>query len=118
MPKWGKCDFRELENLQKRMEKLEKGQDAFCRKCAQELAERLLYLVGKRTPVGTIPEDVAEDEKIAQQWEGYTGGTLRHGWTESLPKPGIGRRPADMSLRSGKSLRADGSRENSCSHFL
>ena len=88
MPKWGKCDFRELENLQKRMEKLEKGQDAFCRKCAQELAERLLYLVGKRTPVGTIPEDVAEDEKIAQQWEGYTGGTLRHGWAESLPEKG------------------------------
>ena len=74
MPKWGKCDFRELENLQKRMEKLEKEQDAFCRKCAQELAARLLYLVGKRTPVGTIPEDAAEDEKIAQQWEGYTGG--------------------------------------------
>lgn len=74
MPKWGKCDFRELENLQKRMEKLEKEQDAFCRKCAQELAARLLYLVGKRTPVGTIPEDAVEDEKIAQQWEGYTGG--------------------------------------------
>ena len=69
MPKWGKCDFRELENLPKRMEKLEKEQDAFCRKCAQELAARLLYLVGKRTPVGTIPEDAVEDEKIAQQWD-------------------------------------------------
>ena len=88
MPKWGKCDFRELENLQKRMEKLEKEQDAFCRKCAQELAARLLYLVGKRTPVGTIPEDAVEDEKIAQQWEGYTGGTLRRGWTASRPKKG------------------------------
>ena len=88
MPKWGKCDFRELENLQKRMEKLEKEQDAFCRKSAQELAARLLYLVGKRTPVGTIPEDAVEDEKIAQQWEGYTGGTLRRGWTASRPKKG------------------------------
>ena len=53
-----------------------------------ELAARLLYLVGKRTPVGTIPEDAVEDEKIAQQWEGYTGGTLRRGWTASRPKKG------------------------------
>lgn len=88
MPKWGNCDFRELENLRKCMEKLEKEQDAFCRKCAQELAARLLYLVGKRTPVGKIPEDAAEDEKIAQEWEGYTGGTLRRGWTASHPKKG------------------------------
>lgn len=74
MPKWGKCDFRELENLQKRMEKLEKEQDAFCRKCAQELAARLLYLVGKRTPVGTIPEDAVEDEKSRSSGRDTPGG--------------------------------------------
>lgn len=91
MPKWGKCDFRELENLQKRMEKLEKEQDAFCRKCAQELAARLLYLVGKRTPVGTIPEDAVEDEKIAQQWEGYTGGDSPARMDSKPPEKRFGR---------------------------
>lgn len=109
MPKWGKCDFRELENLQKRMEKLEKEQDAFCRKCAQELAARLLDLVLKRTPVGKAPKlegpksvkvkikDAegkirtraflsADAARIKKYWSGYTGGTLRRGWIASLPK--------------------------------
>lgn len=114
MAKWGKCDFRELEALRKRMEKLEKETDAFCKKSAQELAARLLYLVDKRTPVGHAPKlempegettvkvkvkgadgklrtrsfltaDAARIKQAKMLWAGYTGGTLRRGWTSSIP---------------------------------
>lgn len=53
MAKWGKCDFRQLERMQKQLEKLEKEQTAFCASCAKELAARLMALVKKRTPVDT-----------------------------------------------------------------
>lgn len=52
MAKWGKCDFRELERLGKRLEQLSAVDfDAFCRQMANELAGRLLRKVVKRTPV-------------------------------------------------------------------
>ncbi|MDO4267452.1 MAG: HK97 gp10 family phage protein [Eubacteriales bacterium] len=89
MAKWGKCDFRELEALRERMAKLESETDAFCEACARELAARLLYLVKKRTPVGTPPQagGIApeEQERIRQYWSGYSGGTLRRGWTTGQP---------------------------------
>lgn len=53
MAKWGKCDFRQLERMQKQLEKLEDGQTAFCEACAKELTARLLALTGERTPVDT-----------------------------------------------------------------
>ncbi|NFG22688.1 HK97 gp10 family phage protein [Clostridium botulinum] len=69
MAKWGKCDYKQLKELQKRMEKLGKTDlDKFCEDCAKELAARLLRKVIKRTPVGEY-----NDGKI--------GGTLRRGWT-------------------------------------
>ena len=53
MARWGKCDFRELKDLQKRMEQLQKEDfQAFCEAAAKELAARLLAKVIKRTPVG------------------------------------------------------------------
>lgn len=62
MAKWGTCDFKQLRDLQTRMEKLEKAElQAFCESCTKELAARLLAKVIKRTPVD--------------------GGTLRRGWT-------------------------------------
>ena len=71
MARWGSCDFRELKDLQKRMEQLQKKDfDAFCRECAKELAARLLAKVVKRTPVGQYEPS-----------SGKTGGTLRRGWT-------------------------------------
>ena len=57
MAKWGKCDFKQLERLNKNMEKLMGADlDKFCQKAAKELAGRLLNKVVKRTPVvyGTL----------------------------------------------------------------
>lgn len=69
MARWGKINFRELQKLQKRMEKLEKADlEKFCEEAAKELAARLLAKVIKRTPVG-------------QYKDGKVGGTLRRGWT-------------------------------------
>ncbi|TCL35644.1 bacteriophage HK97-gp10 putative tail-component [Anaerospora hongkongensis] len=70
MGKWGKCDFKQLQQLQKRLEKLDRSDvDQFCEDCAKELAARLLAKVIKRTPVGQY------------EGEGKNGGTLRRGWT-------------------------------------
>lgn len=67
MARWGKTDFRQLKQLQKQLEKFEQvDMDAFCEKCAKDLASMLLRRVKKRTPV--------------QQ------GTLRNGWTISSVK--------------------------------
>jgi len=72
MGKWGKCDFKQLQQLQKRLEKLDRVDvDKFCEDCAKELAARLLAKVIKRTPVGQYAG------------EGKNGGTLRRGWTAS-----------------------------------
>ena len=57
MGKWGRCDFRQLEQLNERLEKLMGADlDRFCRQAAQDLAGRLLNKVVKRTPVvyGTL----------------------------------------------------------------
>lgn len=57
MSKWGKCDFKQLERLNKNMEKLMGADlDRFCRQAAKDLAGRLLNKVVKRTPVvyGTL----------------------------------------------------------------
>lgn len=71
MARWGKCDFRELKALQKRMEKLSKAEtEKFCEECARELAARLLGKVIRRTPVGRY-----------RKGSGKNGGTLRRGWT-------------------------------------
>lgn len=57
MARWGKCDFRELEQLNKRLEQLSSVDfDAFCREAANEIAARLLEKVKKRTPVGVAPK--------------------------------------------------------------
>jgi len=71
MATWGSCDFKQLEQLQKRLEKLQKADmQQFCRAAAKELAARLLRKVIKRTPVGQYPAET-----------GKVGGTLRRGWT-------------------------------------
>lgn len=61
MARWGRCDYRQLQDLQRRIEQLQRADmDAFCRRMAKELAARLLRKVKQRTPVDT--------------------GTLRRGW--------------------------------------
>ena len=104
MARWGKCDFRELERLQKQLNDLEKQKEEFCETCAKELADRLLSLVIPRTPVGKAPKldgpksvkvkvkDAegntrtraflsADAARIQKYWSGYTGGTLRRAWS-------------------------------------
>lgn len=100
MAKGGSFDFKEIEKLQKQMERLEQEKDAFNRECIQELAARLLRKVEQRTPVGKAPKldgpktikvkgsngksrtFLSKNGAIKQKyWAGYQGGTLRRGWT-------------------------------------
>lgn len=100
MAKVGSFDFKEIEKLQKQVERLEQEKDAFNRECLQELAARLLQKVVKRTPVGVAPKldgpktvkvkgadgksktFLSKNGAIMQKyWAGYVGGTLRRGWT-------------------------------------
>lgn len=68
---WGRCDFRQLQDLQKKLQKLERANlDQFYEECAKELAARLLAKVIRRTPVGKY-----------LKYTGKNGGTLRRGWT-------------------------------------
>ncbi|SCH84960.1 Uncharacterised protein [uncultured Clostridium sp.] len=100
MAKGGSFDFKDLEKLQKQIERLEAEREGFNRECTQELAARLLRKVTKRTPVGKAPKlDGPKTVKvkgsdgkskaflsrngaiIQKYWAGYVGGTLRRGWT-------------------------------------
>lgn len=102
MGKGGNFDFKEIEKLQKQIERLESERDAFNRECLQELAARLLSKVRRRTPVGAAPKldgpktvkvkgsngraktFLSKDGAIMQKyWAGYVGGNLRRGWTVS-----------------------------------
>jgi hypothetical protein len=66
MGRWGRCDYKQLQQLQRRLDRLQKVDlVSFCEDCAKELAARLLGKVIRRTPVG----DYAG------------GGTLRRGLT-------------------------------------
>lgn len=68
--RWGRADFRQLQQLERQLDKLERADFArFCREAAKELAQRLLAKVVKRTPVGDYPQSL-----------GKKGGTLRRGW--------------------------------------
>ena len=66
-----KFDKKELEELQKQLEELEKGKarDKFFEDCAKEMAARLLSLVVHKTPEGVYDDPSRK------------GGTLRRGWT-------------------------------------
>jgi hypothetical protein len=100
MGKWGSCDFRQLRDLQKKMEKLQQHDyDAFCRAAAKDLAARLLAKVIRRTPVGKTIN--------GEQGTEHMGGTLRRGWTartEQEAESGTNKNPAQyaQSLRITK----------------
>ena len=102
MANWGKCDFSQLRDLQKRLEKLQDADiNVFYTECAKELTARLLAKVIARTPVGeTVShfENVvdANNNAVSYKKDGkkhkkgdikqkkatdYMGGTLRRGWT-------------------------------------
>ena len=78
MAKWGKCDFSELEELEKQFEKLAKTNlERFCQEVARELAARLLKKVIPRTPVGEGSFETIKGKRFTIK----SGGTLRRGWT-------------------------------------
>jgi hypothetical protein len=68
MGKNGGCNYKELEELKKKLQDAEIN--LFLESCTKELAARLLAKVIKRTPVGEYPSN-----------SGKKGGTLRRGWT-------------------------------------
>ena len=71
MAKWGSCDFRQLQELQKKLEGLQqKDFQQFWTLVSKELAARLLRMVVNNTPTGTYPAG-----------SGKVGGTLKRGWT-------------------------------------
>lgn len=68
MSTWGKVDFSQLQEFQKKLEVLPQEQiNRFITATAKELAARLLQKVHGYTPVG--------------QYKDRVGGTLRRGWT-------------------------------------
>ena len=70
MARWGNCDYTQMEQLMKRMEKFERvDKEELCRDLAVEIAARLLRMAKRRTPVGVYPLS-----------SGKTGGTLRRAW--------------------------------------
>ncbi len=77
-------DLSGFDTFQKNLNRINQNKTMFFRLCAKELAARLLRKVIKRTPVGVNPNDrgypVSEDT-YKKYWAGYTGGTLRRGWT-------------------------------------
>lgn len=70
MAKYGKYDFRELEELKNKIEKLGDKKAEFMETCAKELAGRLLASASRHTPTGIYPPG-----------SGKVGGTLKRGWT-------------------------------------
>lgn len=86
MARMGSFDINGLEKLQKELEKLDNNTDEFIQSCANELAERLLRKVVKRTPVGEYDKPVSFTTRDGKQVNftphtGKVGGILRDGWT-------------------------------------
>lgn len=80
MGRWGRCDYRELKELDERLQQLsEADMDQLCRQAANQVAQILLNKVKKRTPVGVVPP-YATDEAKREHWAGYRGGSLRDAW--------------------------------------
>ena len=71
MASWGKVDFSQFTDFQRKLQRLENASlNEFCEQCAKELAARLMRKVLKRTPVGEYDD-------------GRIGGTLKRGWSAS-----------------------------------
>lgn len=102
-------DFSQLEEFRDKIQQIgEQKASELCDECAKELTGRLLAKVIKRTPVGQRPDEfngkegvkkrketqefvgesgkkkkmlTADAARYQQYWAGYSGGTLRRGWT-------------------------------------
>lgn len=77
-------DLSGLTAFNRNLNRINSNRDLFFKRCAKELAARLLRKVIRRTPVGVNPLDAGydiSDETYDEYWAGYNGGTLRRGWT-------------------------------------
>lgn len=82
MSKWGNCDYKQLENLCKKLETMSKFDvQKFCQEVSRNLAARLLSKVIKRTPVGEGTYEIINENGIQKKYKLKNGGTLRRGWT-------------------------------------
>ena len=102
----GSVDTKEIEKLLADITGLKSAAPEFIRQCTNELGQRLLRKVIKRTPVGTKPEFKGEktvkvkgkngktktfltkekadfDMRNNKYWSGYSGGQLRKDWKMS-----------------------------------
>ena len=102
----GSVDTKEIAKLLASIEGLKEDTPEFVEKCTNELAQRLLRKVIKRTPVGIKPEFKGEktvkvkgesgktktfltkdkadyDMMINKYWSGYAGGQLRRSWRKT-----------------------------------
>ena len=83
MTNWGNVEFKELLELQERINKmLNFDRKKFCEDCAKEIAQRLYRSVVKRTPTGQYEPMVYElkDGSTLTYNEGKLGGTLKKSW--------------------------------------
>lgn len=78
MGKWGSTNFKQFEELKKRIDTMAEQKDAFIERTTNELGQRLLRRVKQKTPVGVAPD--VDADTYAEHWTGYQGGTLRKGW--------------------------------------
>ena len=86
MAKWGKCDYRQLQQLQNNLAKAQNpGMDELYESAAKELARKFLQLVIRRTPVGIYDGNsytcAMGFTHHGHRVKGKVGGTLRRGWT-------------------------------------
>lgn len=66
MARWGNCDYRQLKNLQKRLEQFNKlDRQKLCESLAKEIAARLVRAAVQRTPVdtGALKQSWREENK-------------------------------------------------------
>lgn len=99
----GSVDTKEIEQLMKNIEGMKEATPEFLRQCTNELGQRLLRKVIRRTPVGKKPtfngdktvkvegksgksktfltkEGAAYENMMKTYWSGYSGGHLRRSW--------------------------------------
>ncbi len=92
MAKWGKVDFRQLEELQERINRMYGfDREKFCSDCAHELAMRLYRQVVESTDVGDYEEIsyTKKDGSILTYNAEKQGGELKKSWTvKSVEKQG------------------------------
>lgn len=85
MTQWGNCDFKQLVQLQKRLEQfIEVGEQEFCIEIAKEIAARLLRKVILRTPVDTGVLEGSWREENNQFYVDIKGNTYEITITNSI----------------------------------